>query len=134
MEEFRAAIDAKYKLHRHAFATCNLDLLLTSFFHKDAVWSGPYPEPDTVFRGRSELHELFSHVIDNQIVTKIESFDSYVDGNTGWDLIVYQTDVREGYTGSENSVATNWRTAFLWIKDGGEWLVKGVHSYKIGER
>lgn len=129
MDAFRRAIDAKYELHRHAFATCNLNLLLESFFHKDAVWAGPFPTSDTVVQGREALQEFFSHVIDHQIILPIRSYHCYVDGNVGWDYIIYDTIPREGYQGPEVSVAHSFRPVMLWVKEGDDWLVRGVLSY-----
>jgi len=129
LQAFRTAIAGKYELHIQAFKDANLNLLLDTFFHEDALWAGPFPTPNTVVQGRKQLEDFFVHVIDCQLIDPIVSIFSFVEGNAGFDHTVYRTRPRPGYDGPHESKNLRFHCTFNWVRTAGDWKVIGVTSY-----
>jgi hypothetical protein len=72
-----------------------------------------------VFIGRDAIRPLYQEVVRNNKV-KVESVQSFVKGDAGWDWAdfhVYPTDGKtEPFT---------FAILFLWTRVNGEWLCKG---------
>ena len=113
---FKQAIRAKYDLKEKAFAAHDAETIVTKFYTADVVSVG---EGEGVFIGRDAIRPLYQEVVRNNKV-KVESIQSFVKGDAGWDWAdfhVYPTDGKtEPFT---------FAILFLWTRVNGEWLCKG---------
>ena len=123
VDDFRAAIRAKYDLKEAAFAANDPDPILTRFYHRDVISTGP---DGATHRGREGLRPVYNEVIGSEV--RIESYSSFVNGDAGWDWVNFhvtppQEAQQEPFT---------FKMLFLWSREGGEWWSHG-EMYVVGE-
>lgn len=120
MQQFTAAINAKYRLHVAAFEAGDPEPILQHFFTADALWEyHGYPRRE----GREQLRRLFDEVIRSDRVA-VQSIRSYVNGDNGWDYADYTVTPRD-----TTKSAWVFRQIFCWVRIEGEWLVNACIGF-----
>lgn len=124
IEAFRAAIDAKYRLHERAFEDKDPEPILTRFFTPDALWEyHGYPRHE----GREALRGLFEEVVQKDRV-KVIPIRSWVAGDAGWDFTDYRVTPRD-----PDEPGWTFRQMFYWVRIEGEWLVNACIGFTLPE-
>ena len=128
LADFKSAIRAKYDLKEKAFAEENAEAIVTKFYTEDVITAAV---GDKVYHGRSEIRPQYeAHVKGNHV--KIESIDSFVAGDAGWDWADFHVYPTDGKT-----PPYTFAILFLWAKINGEWMCKGdyftVGSFREGK-
>lgn len=118
---FASALRLQYAMHVEALSAGDVDSLL-DFFTDDAVWMGS-GLPTRV--GRPQLRELFMEVAGTATV-RCHSLHTYVDGNTGWDMVDYGVSPRD-----PSVKPWVFRTVFQWVRREERWLCNGVLCYPM---
>jgi ketosteroid isomerase-like protein len=114
---FKQAIRAKYDMKEKAFRERDGETIVTRFYAPDVVSIG---EGSPLHRGRDELRKLYQtpEVINSDV--RIEPFETYVNGNAGWDWVDFHVKP------ADPAVAPfTFKMLFLWERTGGEWWCKG---------
>lgn len=124
LREFRKAIRAKYDLMEEAWATDNPALIYDQFYSSDA--RGLAADEPRSYKGRAQMKEMWDDVALRGEV-RIESVESYVNGDAGWDWANMYADYHD-----ENVEPFSVMYLFLWSKENGEWKCKG-DMYVVGE-
>lgn len=124
LKEFKAAIRAKYDLMERAHATDNPALIYNQFYAKDA--RGLAADEPRSYKGYAQLKEMYDDVALRGEI-KIESVDTYVNGDAGWDWANMYAEYHD-----KNIEPFSVMYLYLWAKENGEWMVKG-DMYVIGE-
>ena len=120
MRQFRAAIDAKYRLHVAAFEAGDPEPILQHFFTADALWEyHGYPRRE----GREQLRQLFESVIRSDRVA-VHPIRSYINGDSGWDYTDYTVTPRD-----TSRPPWVFRQIFCWVRIEGEWLVNACIGF-----
>lgn len=113
-EAFRAAVEAKYRIHVEAFEAGEAAPIVEKFFWDDAVWEcAGFPRRS----GRSELAALFAEVVKTGHVT-FRPIRSSVCGDMGWDFVDYPVRPRDC-----SAEPFMFRCTFVWLRRDGEWRV-----------
>ncbi len=123
LESFKREIRAKYDLKEAAFAANDPEPILTRFYHPGAISTGP---DGSTHRGREELRPVYEEVIASAV--RIESYKSFVDGDTGWDWVNFHV-TPPAASGEE---PFTFKMLFLWHRENGEWWSRG-EMYVVGE-
>ncbi len=113
---FKKAIRAKYDLKEKAFAENDADAIADHFYSKDVV-SVDYEGKVTV--GREALRAEYKEIVPTATV-KVESVNTYVKGNAGWDWTNFYVTPTD-----PNEKPYSFVILFLWAKEKGEWICKG---------
>lgn len=124
LSEFKEAIRAKYDLMEEAWATDNPALIYDEFYSSDA--RGLAADEPRSYKGRAQMKEMWDDVALRGEV-RIESVDSYVNGDAGWDWANMYAEYHD-----ETVEPFSVMYLFLWSKENGEWKCKG-DMYVVGE-
>ncbi len=118
---FKKAIRAKYDMKEAAFAAHDAAIIVNNFYAADVVSTG---EGEGVALNRSQLMPLYEEVVKDNIV-KVESFYTYVNGDTGWDWADFHVTPTNG-----KDKPFSFRIIFLWALENNEWMCKGDMYFK----
>ena len=113
---FKRAIRSKYDLKERAFAAHDAETIVTRFYTSDVVSVG---EGEGVYVGRDQIRPLYQDVVKNNKV-KIESVNTFVKGDAGWDWADFHVYPTDGKT-----APFTFAILFLWTRIDGEWMCKG---------
>lgn len=114
---FKQAIRAKYDMKEKAFRERDGETIVTKFYAEDVVSTG---EGSPLHRGRAELRKLYQmpEVINSNV--RIESFNTYVNGDAGWDWADFHVTPAD-----PTAAPFTFKILFLWERTNGEWWCKG---------
>ena len=119
---FQAAIRIKYDMKEAAFAANDIEPIINRFYSDKAISTGP---DGTTKIGREELRPVYEEVIGGNV--RIESFNTVVEGDTGWDWAnFYVTPPPES-----GEAPFSFKMLFLWQRENGEWWSHG-EMYVVG--
>ncbi len=116
LDQFRAAIRAKYDMKEAAFAANDPEPILTRFYHPDVISTGP---DGVTHIGRGSLKPVYDAVIGSNV--RIEPYHSFVRGDAGWDWVNFHV-TPPAESGEE---PFTFKMLFLWARDNGEWWSHG---------
>ncbi len=120
---FKAAIRAKYDMKEQAFRDNDPEPILTRFYSETAISTDNEGKTKV---GRAELRPVYEEVIGAFV--RIESFNTFVNGDAGWDWVNFHVSFPEG-AGIE---PFTFKMLFLWESIDGEWWSHG-EMYVLGE-
>lgn len=114
---FKAAIRAKYDMKEAAFAANDPEPILTRFYSEEVISTDPEGHTHV---GRDALRPVYNEVIVNDV--SIESYNSVVNGNAGWDWANFNVMPPAG----SGVKPFTFKMLFLWERDeDGEWWSHG---------
>ncbi|MEM1111697.1 MAG: nuclear transport factor 2 family protein [Pseudomonadota bacterium] len=122
-ESFSMQTRAKYDMKEAAFAKNDVEPILTRFYHRSVISTGP---DGTTHEGLDTLRSVYEEVIGSDV--EIESYQSFVRGNAGWDWVNFH--VRPPLESGE--APFTFKMLFLWERVDGEWWSHG-EMYVPGE-
>lgn len=115
---FKNAIRAKYDMKEKAFVDHDPDTIVDKFYSKDVISTG---EGENLTIGREALRPLYKEVTQTHPGrVKIESFDTKVSGDLGWDWAHFHV-----MPDDPNTKPFTFTILFLWQKRHGEWWCAG---------
>ena len=120
---FKAAIRAKYDMKEQAFRDNDPEPILTKFYAADAISTD---NEGVTHVGRDALRPVYEEVIGAYV--DIESFDSFVRGDAGWDWVNFHVS----FPPEAEMEPFTFKMLFLWERVDGEWWSKG-EMYVMGE-
>ncbi len=123
LEEFKAQIRLKYDIKEAAFASNDVESILTHFYHQDVISTGP---DGATHLGREELRPIYNEVIAGDV--RIESYHSFVRGDAGWDWVNFHVTL----PAEANEPPFTFKMLFLWARENGQWWSHG-EMYVLGE-
>lgn len=113
---FKGAVRAKYDLKEEAFRNNDVEPIINGFYSERVI--SVDPEGNTHI-GRDGIRPVYEEVI-GSLVT-IESFQSFVNGNAGWDWVNFHVSFPPGVDAEPFS----FKMLFLWERIEGEWWSHG---------
>ena len=123
VDSFKVAIRAKYDLKEDAFRKNDVDSILTKFYSDNVISTD---KDGNTHIGIDALRPIYEEVIVANV--RIESFDTFVKGNAGWDWANFHVTFP-----SEMEIEPfTFKMLFLWEKVRGEWWSNG-EMYVLGE-
>jgi len=123
LEDFKREIRKLYDLKEMAFAKNDADMLVKEFYADDArSVSG---NDAHTYAGRDEFLKVYKEIVPTATV-KIESIETYVNGNAGWDWANFHVNPN-----GEDQKPFTFMILFLWTKENGQWISKG-DFYSLG--
>ena len=120
---FKAAIRAKYDMKEQAFRDNDPEPIINRFY-SDRVISTD--NQGVTHIGRDELRPVYEEVIGSFV--EIESFDTFVNGDAGWDWVNFQVS----FPPQAEMEPFTFKMLFLWENIDGEWWSHG-EMYALGE-
>ena len=115
---FKKAIRVKYDLKEKAFADHDPDTIVDKFYSVDVISVG---EGESMVFGREQLRPLYKEVAQiHPSKIKIESFNTKVSGNLGWDWADFHVMPED-----PKGKPFTFKILFLWEKRHGEWWCVG---------
>ena len=120
--EFKKAIRALYDLKEKAFADDDPEPILTRFYAPDVISTGP---DGFTHAGTEGIRPIYNEVVPTGEV-KIESFNTYVSGDAGWDWVNFHVKPDD-----PKEEPFTFKMLFLWAKVDGKWMSKG-EMYVMG--
>ena len=124
LAEFRAATRALYDLKEQAFSEGKVDPIIKRFYAENVVSVGPEGKPHL---GRAELAKGYEVVVPLSNV-KVESINTYVNGNAGWDWANFYVTPKDR---NSREKPFSFVILFLWAKVDGKWVSAG-DAYVVG--
>ena len=124
MAEFRQATRQLYDLKERAFAEADAELVVSGFYAENAIAVGPDGQ---AHEGRDALRGIYQRMVRDKRV-RIESWQSYVHGNAGWDWTNFHIMPNDPARAPSSSIIL-----FLWARNEQGWLCAG-DIYVPGER
>lgn len=124
LQAFKAAIRAKYDLKEAAFAADDAETIVTKFYAADA--RSVSANDAHTYAGVDEFRKTYGEVVPTANV-KIESVDTYVNGDAGWDWANFYVTPKDA-----SQPPFSFMILFLWSKESGDWVSKG-DFYALGE-
>ena len=122
LDQFNAAIRAKYDMKEAAFAANDPGPILTRFYHPDVISTGP---DGVTHIGRASLKPVYDAVIGSDV--RIESYRSFARGDAGWDWV----DFHVTPPAESGEAPFTFKMLFLWARENGEWWSHG-EMYVVG--
>ena len=113
---FKGAVRAKYDLKEEAFRNNDVEPIINGFYSERVI--SVDPEGNTHI-GRDGIRPVYEEVI-GSLVT-IESFQSFVNGDAGWDWVNFHVSFPPGVDAEPFS----FKMLFLWERIEGEWWSHG---------
>ena len=123
LEAFAEQIRAKYDLKEAAFAANDPEPILTRFYHRQVISTGPDGHTHV---GREALRPVYNEVIASDV--KIVSYNTFVDGDAGWDWVNFHVTP----PAESGEAPFTFKMLFLWQRENGEWWSHG-EMYVLGE-
>ncbi len=123
LSAFKKAIRQKYDMKEQAFRDNDPEPILTKFYTSNAI-STDHEGKTKV--GTEALRPVYEEVIGSLV--KIESYNTFVNGNAGWDWVNFHVEFPPGV---EMDPFT-FKMLFLWEKIDGEWWSHG-EMYVLGQ-
>jgi len=120
---FKAAIRAKHGMKEQAFRDNDPEPIITRFYSDKAISTDN--EGKTRI-GRDELRPVYKEVIGAFV--EIESFESFVNGNAGWDWVNFHVS----FPAEANMEPFTFSMLYLWQNIDGEWWSRS-EMYVLGE-
>ena len=113
---FKGAIRAKYDLKEQAFRDNDVEPIINNFYSPRVI--SVDPEGNTHI-GRDGIRPVYEEVIGSLV--SIESYQSFVNGDAGWDWVNFHVSFPPGVEAEPFS----FKMLFLWERIGGEWWSHG---------
>jgi ketosteroid isomerase-like protein len=113
---FKEATRAKYDLKQEAFRNNDVEPIINHFYSPRVI--SVDPEGNTHI-GRDGIRPVYEEVIGSLV--NIESFQSFVNGDAGWDWVNFHVSFPPGVDAEPFS----FKMLFLWEKIEGEWWSHG---------
>jgi ketosteroid isomerase-like protein len=113
---FKDATRAKYDLKEEAFRNNDVEPIINHFYSPRVI--SVDPEGNTHI-GRDGIRPVYEEVIGSLV--NIESFQSFVNGDAGWDWVNFHVSFPPGVDAEPFS----FKMLFLWEKIEGEWWSHG---------
>lgn len=115
LAEFRRAIRSLYDLQERAIAEGDAATIAEQFYAADAMSFGGDGSP---FSGRPAWRAIYDGFVGGFSKMKIDSNQSYVRGDLGWDWAMMTNTAKDG---SVSYLAL----VFLWVRSDGQWICAG---------
>lgn len=116
LEAFKVAIRAKYDMKEAAFKANDVEPIINHFY-SDRVIS--VDSEGAVHRGRAGIRPVYEQVIGSFVA--IESYESFVNGNAGWDWVNFHVS----FPPEAEMDPFSFKMLFLWENIEGEWWSHG---------
>jgi hypothetical protein len=113
---FKVAIRAKYDMKEAAFKANDVEPIINHFY-SDRVIS--VDSEGAVHRGRAGIRPVYEQVIGSFVA--IESYESFVNGNAGWDWVNFHVS----FPPEAEMDPFSFKMLFLWENIEGEWWSHG---------
>ena len=113
---FKAATRAKYDMKEAAFKANDVEPIINHFY-SDRVIS--VDSEGAVHRGRAGIRPVYEQVIGSFVA--IESYESFVNGNAGWDWVNFHVS----FPPEAEMDPFSFKMLFLWENIEGEWWSHG---------
>lgn len=113
---FRAATRAKYDMKEQAFRDNDVEPIINNFYSPRVI--SVDPEGNTHI-GREGIRPVYEEVIGSLV--SIESYQSFVNGDAGWDWVNFHVSFPPGVEAEPFS----FKMLFLWERIEGEWWSHG---------
>lgn len=123
LDAFKKAIRAKYDMKEQAFRDNDPEPILNRFYSENAISTD---NEGVTHIGREALRPVYEEVIGAFV--EIESFDTFVSGNAGWDWVNFHVS----FPPEANMDPFTFKMLFLWERVDGEWWSDG-EMYVLGE-
>lgn len=116
LEEFQNAIRLKYDLKEQAFRDNDVEPILNRFYSADVISTD---NEGVTHIGRDGIRPVYEEVI--ALLVTIESFDTFVKGDAGWDWVNFHVTYPPEIEGDPFT----FKMLFLWERVDGEWWSRG---------
>ena len=116
LEEFQSAIRLKYDLKEQAFRDNDIEPIINRFYSADVISTD---NEGITHIGRDALRPVYEEVI--ALLVTIESFDTFVKGDAGWDWVNFHVTYPPEIEGDPFT----FKMLFLWERVDGEWWSRG---------
>ena len=113
---FKLATRAKYDMKEAAFKANDVEPIINHFY-SDRVIS--VDSEGAVHRGRAGIRPVYEQVIGSFVA--IESYESFVNGNAGWDWVNFHVS----FPPEAEMDPFSFKMLFLWENIEGEWWSHG---------
>jgi hypothetical protein len=113
---FKLAIRAKYDMKEAAFKANDVEPIINNFY-SDRVIS--VDSEGAVHLGRAGIRPVYEQVIGSFVA--IESYESFVNGNAGWDWVNFHVS----FPPEAEMDPFSFKMLFLWENIEGEWWSHG---------
>lgn len=113
---FKAATRAKYDMKEQAFRDNDVEPIINNFYSPRVI--SVDPEGNTHI-GREGIRPVYEEVIGSLV--SIESYQSFVNGDAGWDWVNFHVSFPQGVEADPFS----FKMLFLWERIEGEWWSHG---------
>ena len=113
---FKLATRAKYDMKEAAFKANDVEPIINHFY-SDRVIS--VDSEGAVHRGRAGIRPVYEQVIGSFVA--IESYESFVNGNAGWDWVNFNVS----FPPEAEMDPFSFKMLFLWENIEGEWWSHG---------
>lgn len=116
LAEFKTAIRAKYDMKEQAFRNNNPEPIVSGFYSERVISTD---NNGVTHLGRDGIRPIYEEVIGSTV--RIESYNTFVNGNAGWDWVNFHVSLPPG----ANVDPFSFKMLFLWEKIDGEWWSHG---------